>query len=430
MEGETAGESRESTTSETAGESGVKAGTKVAAETSTAPETKESKASPQGAATEAGSKSEKTDDKATGGATITRGRRRSTAAVGVDDYQSKVREALQPPTKPVTEEKSPATAGKETTTTAESTETTEAESTTAAETAGKEAATVEDDDKGPDRVRLGRLKDPKDKKRVALATQLAADEEIPFDEAWERVTGKKREAGATKETAETTTEETVSTIEGRSIDEIKTAIDAKKAERKEAAKQLDTTKMVELDDELDVLRDELDTRRRAEERAESERQSREQSAFQAQVSESQAKTVAIYPAAADDNSALAKKMIEIADRMEEQENPLVFQADAPFKIAQMAANELGIAPRDPKAAKAAKDESSTSTAASEKTATTAAKPPTKNQTAVLSKTAGAAASGAARTTQGSNGQGAADLKNIKTVADYEEVLAQTAGVQR
>jgi hypothetical protein len=67
--------------------------------------------------------------------------------------------------------------------------------------------------------------------------------------------------------------------------------------------------------------------------------------FKAAVIASQNMAVRIYPDSGVNGTPLAKKMIEIADRMEAQKNPLVYSYDAPFKIAQMAANELGIAPK-------------------------------------------------------------------------------------
>jgi hypothetical protein len=67
--------------------------------------------------------------------------------------------------------------------------------------------------------------------------------------------------------------------------------------------------------------------------------------FAKAVEQSKAEMLRIYPDAGVNGSALSKKIIEIADRMEAQGNPLVHQADAPLKIAQMAANELGIPPK-------------------------------------------------------------------------------------
>lgn len=67
--------------------------------------------------------------------------------------------------------------------------------------------------------------------------------------------------------------------------------------------------------------------------------------FTKAVEQSKAEMLRIYPDAGIDGSPLSKKITEIAEHMEAQHNPLVYQADAPLKIAQMAANELGIAPK-------------------------------------------------------------------------------------
>jgi hypothetical protein len=79
--------------------------------------------------------------------------------------------------------------------------------------------------------------------------------------------------------------------------------------------------------------------------AENDKEAAQKAEFTKAVEQSKAEMLRIYPDAGVDESALSKKIIEIADRMEAQGNPLVRQADAPLKIAQMAANELGISPK-------------------------------------------------------------------------------------
>jgi hypothetical protein len=67
--------------------------------------------------------------------------------------------------------------------------------------------------------------------------------------------------------------------------------------------------------------------------------------FKAAVAASKQTALRTYPDCGNPNSPLSKKMAEIGDRLEAQKNPIVYSYDAPFKVAQMAANELGIAPK-------------------------------------------------------------------------------------
>jgi hypothetical protein len=55
--------------------------------------------------------------------------------------------------------------------------------------------------------------------------------------------------------------------------------------------------------------------------------------------------VEYYPDTANKDSALTKKMYEIFDVLQDTKNPLVNDANLPIRLAQMAANELGIAPK-------------------------------------------------------------------------------------
>jgi hypothetical protein len=67
--------------------------------------------------------------------------------------------------------------------------------------------------------------------------------------------------------------------------------------------------------------------------------------FKAAVQRSKEIAMARYPQCVDPSSDLSKKMVEIADRLEAQGSNLVYRADAPERIADMAANELRIAPK-------------------------------------------------------------------------------------
>ena len=78
---------------------------------------------------------------------------------------------------------------------------------------------------------------------------------------------------------------------------------------------------------------------------ENDKEAQQKAEFSKAVEQSKAEVLRIYPEAGVNGSELSKKIIEIADRMEAQGNPLVHKADAPLKIAQMAANELGVPPK-------------------------------------------------------------------------------------
>lgn len=68
-------------------------------------------------------------------------------------------------------------------------------------------------------------------------------------------------------------------------------------------------------------------------------------AFKAATRLSQQNAIAIYPQSSDPNSALSKKMVEVANRLEAQNDDRVFSPNAPFEVARIAARELGIAPK-------------------------------------------------------------------------------------
>jgi hypothetical protein len=109
-------------------------------------------------------------------------------------------------------------------------------------------------------------------------------------------------------------------------------------------------------------------------------------------------------------SAIHAKAAEIFKAMEETGNPLVFDSQAPLKVYQMAANELGIAPGRPPAAKK-----------SPTPATSATRPRAVEQSAVVKTTAFSPASGAARTNQTGTIPGI-DIAKVKTAADYESLV--------
>jgi hypothetical protein len=381
---------------------------------------------------------------------------RGSGAVGVEDYHKAKSDALKPqpngsaPAQPpaATQPDGAATPATTTPTQEQSAAaaTPPAEETTATATPAATAAvpaTPEEHVEAPDRIRIGGL-DATERALVTAAVVMAREKKIPFEQAWDRVNGKP--AGTTQPgtapgqapaAATTATPEPVKSASGKTEQEIKDSIAAKKAEKREAGKSMDTDKMVDIDDEIDVLRDELNQVQRATERAQAEASQAEEVEFQRQVDTNSRTAVTLYPAAEvkdkpgkiDWTSPLGKKTIEISQRLEKQGNPLPFQPDATLRIMQMAANELGIAPIDPDAPPAAP---ATPTAANSPSTSTATKPQPVRQTAVVRpmQPAASPASGAARTTQNGNGKNGVDVDNIRSVGDYEATKAKLLPARR
>lgn len=328
---------------------------------------------------------------------------RDSRAVDVESYERMKREALSPAKTPA----EPAEAQAPVEPAAEETPAIPAE---------EPAEEIEElpvvEGKAPDRVRLGRLKDDGEKKRINNAVQVAADEGITFTEAWRRLNGDVPPAGVTGGANPPAPEEPAKPAL-RSRAEIDGEIKAKKEEKRKAASDLDTVKMLDLDDEIDGLKTELTQV----ERAEQEAVIAQQSTFERESDASAAEAVKYYPDSKTEGTALRNKIVEIADRLEATKNPLINQPDAPLRVAQMAANELGIAPADPSKPKGNRGTEAPPTKLSSSTAT---KPALVNQQAVGRPTqpAAAPASGAARTTHG-NGQATVAIGPIRSVADYE-----------
>jgi len=127
--------------------------------------------------------------------------------------------------------------------------------------------------------------------------------------------------------------------------DIETKIDEVAQAKAAAFKNLEFDKVAELEVEMLKLNKEL----RKSERMANERESVQQTQRAKGIEEAKARAVEFYPDAGKADSALVKKMNEIFDTMVDTGNPLVKDPSMPFKLTQMAANELGIAPRNPSA---------------------------------------------------------------------------------
>ena len=100
--------------------------------------------------------------------------------------------------------------------------------------------------------------------------------------------------------------------------------------------------IAQLQEQIETLQKQLELQKQQlEQQIEQQRQAQ----FARAVQESKAEVVRLYPDAGVTGSVFSNKMIEIADRLEKQGNPLVNEADSPLKVARMAAKELGIQPR-------------------------------------------------------------------------------------
>lgn len=289
------------------------------------------------------------------------------------------------------------------------------------------AAAEEDEDKDPVRIRISGLEDSH---LVAAANKIARKEKIPFAAAWERVAPKKQRDVASGTPAATPAGETPAATPaksetGRTRAEIEADITARKADKRKAAAEMDNLAILDADDAIETLRDELGQVTTAEARAEQERQTAEKTKFENSVKASQDLAKKNWPdEIADDNSALSKRMVELADAYEKNPDLAhhVFEADAPFFFADLAAKELGILPKDLRKPAATPAPATTTP----KPATPAAtKPALRNQSAVVrpAQPAAVPASGAARTAEGP----AVDtlgLDTVRSVYDYETAKAK------
>lgn len=279
-----------------------------------------------------------------------------------------------------------------------------------------EPAPEDTDTRTPDRIRLGGLKDGH---LVAAANQIARAEGIPFADAWDRVAPKKEAPQQNEAATETATNG------HRTRDEINAEIERVKAEKKQAAKDLDTAKMDESYDRLEELRGELT----AIERSEQEAAAAEQRSVNDTIVKARAKAVQDWPEAGDENSEFSKGMNALADALEKDPDPelraIVSEPDAPYVIAKMYAKQEGILPKH---LRKEPSKGGTPNGTKPSTPAAAAKPAPVNQRAVgrPAQPAASPASGAARTTQGGS-QAVSEVDKIRTATDYENFVARYKG---
>ena len=252
----------------------------------------------------------------------------------MSDY-NKLLEAAQAPAPIVPEGTTEAPAGE---TPAETTEATTDETTPDPEDQTP-AENEEPQTRKEFRPRLSSL-DARAQEAILLAKELKEQgKEISLGEAERRVNAKYGITGS-----ETQPQDQTPPAPVRTVADIDAEIAAKEAEAEKHADELDMKTARKLDREITALELEKLQLRSAQETEAKNRLSQEGQAFKQQVEQSRQKTTEIYPVAADKNHAIHAKATEIWNAMEASENPLIFDANAPLRVYQMAANELGIAP--------------------------------------------------------------------------------------
>lgn len=189
-------------------------------------------------------------------------------------------------------------------------------------------ATKENEDKLPERVRLINF-DEIEKKAILLRRD---NPHLSLKEALDIVTPKAKEPEA-KDDSENS--------EPESIDSLVSQIKDLKEQRKAALKAYDLEVVPDIEEKMELLEQKLyEAQEEARQRAKEE-----DNAWQKTITESKQRMAEVYPDAAVKGSELQRKMIELDKIFTEQDNPICYDPNKYFKIAQIAANALNIAPR-------------------------------------------------------------------------------------
>ena len=173
----------------------------------------------------------------------------------------------------------------------------------------------------PERVRVGSWSE---EERKALQIR-ARNPDLSLAQAMEMVKKGESETTATQY-ADPATIETKMSERGKA--------------KAEAIRALEFDKAADLELEIQNLSLEL---RRSERRA-SEDATKAQADFSHRVGDAKAKAVKFYPDASEKSSPLVAKMNEIYESLKDTQNPLISDPELPWKLTQMAANAIGIAP--------------------------------------------------------------------------------------
>jgi hypothetical protein len=306
-------------------------------------------------------------------------------ATNLKDYDALLEESLKPQADAVEEEELDPEEAEEDIGNGEEPETEEAE--TPEEEAPED--TVEDEGKPQERFRIRAANEVE-------ATALLLKKQNPGWSLEECLSKSKTIHDAPEDHTEDATADAESP---KTVAEVRSRIDALRQAKAEAYETLEFAEVARLDLEIDTLRDALDEIKEQEIRKEQLLEME----FNQAVEHSQNKAVSIYPDTTKADSPLVKRMLEIDRQMKDDGNPLYFSPDKPFKLAQMAANDIGIAPRNPKSA------------------ATPARPMVKSRTVQP-------ASGNARTTAPTSPTDKIDqaVDQVSDIASYDALLAKIA----
>jgi len=261
------------------------------------------------------------------------------------------------------------------------------------------------------RPRLKAL-DSRKQEAVVLANALAAEgKPITLAEAERRVDAK---YGVSPEPAPDPNAEPERTAEV-----VKAEIEQAEKDRREAIRQLDPDRQFEAEDKIRKLEQESgEISSKVQQTVVSQ-----QTVFEAKVAESHALTAQVYPAYTMENHAIHAEANRIYEALAKSNNPLITQEDCPFKVYQMAANNLGIPPLDPDSQPPVAAPAAPAAPKSPTLATP--KPQLVPRTAVVRPpSAVTPAPASARTTP--HGPPTPAIGKIRTPADYEATVEQLA----
>jgi len=167
----------------------------------------------------------------------------------------------------------------------------------------------------------------------------------------ELILGVKVEPGAEREESHQSETESVASITQQ--------IDSLREQRKNATLEMEFELQVDLDAQIDKLRDKRDEVRVTEGRANAQNEVAQQEAFEEEYRKHERTAVAYYPDTKDANSPLVKRMIEMDVEMRQNGDPLYHSPKKALILARDAALELGIRQSNPTAAPAKSPRSKT-----------------------------------------------------------------------